>query len=298
MRRRSPFAKAELWLAAGLSTLALGIGAAALAIGFLTPATKIPAPLSPTRLPIGHETDLDLRTLTEPSAAPKRPIVAIVIDDLGNNPDAARRAIALPPQVALAFLPYPSATPALAQEAEQAGHDVLVHVPMEAVGAQDAGPMVLRTDLPASENLRRLAWDLSRVPGYSGINNHEGSKFTADAPALAPLMPLLAGHHAFFFDSRTTAETQVVAVAESHGVLSAGRDVFLDDVPSASAIATQFCLLESKAKANGVAIAIGHPNPVTLDAVGDWARSEKSFFLVSLEQALEAKSHSLALARR
>ena len=62
---------------------------------------------------------------------------------------------------------------------------------MEAVGPQKPGPMALMTTLPPEENVRRLEWALDRVPGYSGVNNHEGSRFTADADALAPVMDQL-----------------------------------------------------------------------------------------------------------
>lgn len=225
-------------------------------------------------------------------------MVAIVIDDLGINVAMTRKAIALPPTVTLAFLPYATATPALAREAAEAGHTILVHVPMEAVGPQDPGPMALRIGLPPSENLRRLTWDLERVPGFSGINNHEGSKFTADDQALASLMPMLAARHIFFFDSRTTADTKVVAVARAHGVLSAERDVFLDDVPTADEIKAQLAALEARARANGIAIAIGHPNPATLNAVAAWTNRETGFEQIPLERALEAKTRSLSLARR
>ena len=92
---------------------------------------------------------------------------------------ATRRAIALPKAMTLSFLPYGDDTPALARAGGRAGHQVIVHVPMEPEGREDPGPMALRTDLSAGENLRRLDWALSRVPGHVGINNHMGSRFTA-----------------------------------------------------------------------------------------------------------------------
>ena len=82
--------------------------------------------------------------------------------------------------VALSFLPYAEATPFLAEEAERKGHDVLAHVPMEALSATDPGPMVLKAGRPTS--CRSLNWNLDRVPGLSGINNHEGSRFSEDEP--------------------------------------------------------------------------------------------------------------------
>ncbi len=81
----------------------------------------------------------------------------------------------------LSFLPYAAATPALALQSEEMGHEVLAHVPMEPIGPSDPGPKALK--IGATDNAERLAWALARVPGLSGINNHEGSKFSGDAAA-------------------------------------------------------------------------------------------------------------------
>lgn len=287
------------------------LGADSVATGFpmlvrlFLPALQAEAGVTPpvgaVRIPIlqGDAPQLRLRTDTEPDAvAPSRkPVIAIVIDDLGADIAHTKRAIQLRREVALAFLPYPVQTPALAREAGRAGHEVLVHIPMQAEGAHDPGPMTLAVDLPKDEILRRLDWAFARVPCFVGVNNHEGSRFTADAAALGPVMARVAERHVFFFDSRTTPDSQVVAVARVWGVESAGRDVFLDDVATIDAVDAQLHALEAKARARGVAIAIGHPNEITLDAVAYWAAHESGFELVTLKDAIHAKmEHDLSLS--
>ena len=162
--------------------------------------------------------DLDL-----PPLRGGRPAIAICMDDLGEDLAGTDRAMALPRPVALSFLPYAEATPFLAEEAERKGHDVLAHVPMEALSATDPGPMVLKAGAP--DIVQRLTWNLDRVPGLSGINNHEGSRFSEDEPSLIPVVKVLAARHLFFFDSRTVGDSRVVAVAHRFGVMSAGRDI-------------------------------------------------------------------------
>jgi hypothetical protein len=151
--------------------------------------------------------------VAEAAAAPAPPVaktrpqpaIAILIDDMGNDVSQNRRAIALPQEVSLSFLPDPSETPRLAEEAHRAGHELLVHVPMESPRDRDGSLRnALRRDLPVEENIRRLDWALSRVPYYAGINNHEGSLFTADRLALIPVAERLYGRGVFFLDSRTT----------------------------------------------------------------------------------------------
>ncbi len=258
--------------------------------------------LSP--LSLREDDDVALRQAREGDEAPAlggTPRVAIVIDDLGADVAHTRSAIALPKAVALAFLPYPESTPTLAREAGRGGHEILVHVPMQAIGAQNPGPMALSPSLAPDENIRRLDWAFTRVPGYAGINNHEGSLFTSNRAALVPVIEHLADRHAFFFDSRTTSDSQVVSVARAFGVASAARDVFLDDVQTIDAVDAELRMLEARARESGVAIAIGHPHEITLDAVAYWVAHQSGFQLVSLSEAIRLKTErearrSLALA--
>lgn len=231
-----------------------------------------------------------------PAATPavtkaKMPVIALVIDDMGGDPVQNRRAIALPKEVSLSFLPYPVDTPRLAREARDAGHQILVHVPMEAARDRDGSlKSGLWRNLPTEENLRRLDWALSRVEGYAGINNHEGSVFTADRAALVPVAEALYGRGVFFLDSRTTPLSQVVPVARAFGVPSADRDVFLDDDQASPAVARQLRELERVAREQGVAIAIGHPHPATLDLVTRWCAGLKGYRLVPVSEAIRMKT--------
>jgi polysaccharide deacetylase 2 family uncharacterized protein YibQ len=308
-KRRGPsrdvlrLAHGAFWLSLLFAVL---IGADAVATGFpKLLGLFIRSPQAEASAPSAHGVRVDLAA--EPPAPPLRlrgkpvaaPIIAIVIDDLGGDVVHTSRAIALPREIALAFLPYPPDAPMLARAAGRRGHEVLVHVPMQAMGAADPGPMALSADLPRAEILRRLDWDFARVPGFVGINNHEGSKFTADRAALAPVMERLAGRGGFFFDSRTTADTQVMPAARAYGVETAARDVFLDDVPTVDAVDAQLRALEARARQQGAAIAIGHPHEITLDAVAYWAAHHDGFELVTLREAIRRKTElSLTLAAR
>ena len=220
------------------------------------------------------------------------PKIAIVIDDLGADLASTDRAIRLPKTVGLSFLPYADATPWLAAEAERAGHEVLLHMPMQAEGDHDPGPFALTTGLSPDEIRRRLSDALARVPGAIGINNHMGSRVTADRTTLIPVAEELAARHLFFFDSRTTPDTQVVPVARAFGVASTGRDVFLDDEQTADAVGAQLMELEARARAQGVAVAIGHPHAVTLAALSVWtARAgAHGFVLIPLSEAIRLKT--------
>jgi len=299
---------AVLALAVGLTMQRVASGfpeLAALFVAHDTMSAQAGVPLQVASAPLSprQDDDVALRQARDgdEAALAGSPRIAIVIDDLGADVVHTRRAMALPRAVALAFLPYPESTPTLAREAGRGGHEILVHVPMQAIGAQNPGPMALSPSLAPEENIRRLDWAFTRVPGYAGINNHEGSLFTSNRAALVPVIEHLADRHALFFDSRTTADSQVVSVARAFGVASAARDVFLDDVQTIDAVDAELRMLEARAKETGIAIAIGHPHGITLDAVAYWTAHQSGFELISLSEAIRLKTErearkSLALA--
>jgi polysaccharide deacetylase 2 family uncharacterized protein YibQ len=231
-----------------------------------------------------------MQTSPPPTPAAGRPVIALCIDDLGEDLAGTDRAMALPKEVALSFLPYADATPFLAQRASKRGHLVLAHVPMQALNGKDPGAMGLKPGMTADEIARRLGWNLARVPGLVGINNHEGSRFTADAALLAPVMATLRARHLFFFDSRTGPESAVAEAARAAGVRTAARDIFLDDDPRAPAVNAELDMLARQARRNGVAIAIGHPHEVTLKLLAKWLAEDHGVTLVTLDEAIRLKA--------
>jgi hypothetical protein len=207
-----------------------------------------------------------------PVALDRRPMVAVVLDDLGLNRTRTAAAAALPGPLTLSFLAYAENLPAQTRLARAAGHELLLHQPMEPEGAEDPGPQALLTGLSAAENRARLEAALNRLPGIVGINNHMGSRFTADAAAMRPVMAALRARGLLYLDSRTTGRSVGVAAAAEAGVPHAGRDVFLDHDRAAGRayVERRLAELEALAHETGAAVAIGHPADATLAALADW----------------------------
>ncbi|MGB8274309.1 MAG: divergent polysaccharide deacetylase family protein [Alphaproteobacteria bacterium] len=215
--------------------------------------------------------------------APGRPMIAVVIDDLGVDKARSARAIALPAPLTLAFLPYARELPRQTRAARSAGHELLVHMPMEPESPTvDPGPDALLTELPADENLRRLRENLARFQGYVGINNHMGSRFTSDRAALEPVLAELKARGLLFLDSRTTPRSASAGLAHMLGLPYADRQVFLDNDQSADEVHARLSETERIARESGFAIAIGHPHDGTLQALSEWIPTarERGFALV------------------
>ncbi|HEV2488281.1 MAG TPA: divergent polysaccharide deacetylase family protein, partial [Candidatus Acidoferrales bacterium] len=127
----------------------------------------------------------------------------------------------------------------------------------------------LRVGMSAEEVDSVVSDMLSSVPYAIGVNNHEGSRATADPQLMAAVMNVLRARNLFFVDSRTTAATVAYDAARQAGVPAASRKVFLDDVETREAVLAQLELAARDAARDGSAIAIGHPHPVTLAALAE-----------------------------
>jgi len=200
-----------------------------------------------------------------------RAMVAVVLDDLGLDRKRTERAIGLPGPLTLSLMTYADELPRQTAMAHEAGHELLVHVPMQPLDTHvDSGPNTLEADLGRDEVLRRLRWGLDRFSGYVGVNNHMGSRFTGDAAAMAPVMEELRARGLLFLDSRTTGTTIGEALARKLGVPAVTRNVFLDDELAPNAIAARLADLEQAARRKGAAVAIGHAHDATLAALAAW----------------------------
>lgn len=197
-----------------------------------------------------------------------RPSIALIIDDLGNQRETGRRAVALPGPVACAFLPYGHFTRQLAQQAHTRGKEVMLHLPMQSVtnDRSDQGELLL--DMTHRQFVSTLTAGLAAVPHVSGINNHRGSLITRHPGHMTWLMQALREHGGLFFvDSRTTAATIASRIAAEFSVPSIERNVFLDHDRQPDAVQSEFRRLIRIAQRDGTALGIGHPYPETLEVL-------------------------------
>ncbi|GAB2178942.1 divergent polysaccharide deacetylase family protein [Dongia sp. agr-C8] len=256
-----------------------------------------PAPnLEPTPLPAEPSPAAEPAWLKNAVASVdpgNRPMIAIVLDDVGATPGDVPGALGLPGQVTLSIMTYAANAAKIAAEAHRAGHEIMVHVPMEPINRDaDPGPNALLVNLDAAEIAKRLDWGLAQFPGYVGINNHMGSKFTQNAPGMRVVLEQLKARGLLFLDSRTIANSVGDALAAELGVTHLQRDVFLDDVIDEADIMKELARTEAIARKHGVAIAIGHPHRDTVEALRQWIpeAEAKGFVLVPISAVAKKRN--------
>lgn len=190
--------------------------------------------------------------------------VALVIDDLGRDVADVERLERLGVPITYAVLPFESRTAEVVAALRRRGAEFLLHLPMEPSNGADPGPGALRGTMGPAELARATRRAMEAVPGAVGVNNHMGSRLSADRRAMDAVLAVIGSRGLYFLDSRTSAESVAYAAARDLEVPAAERQVFLDPDPRPEAVRYQFRRLLEAARDRGAAIAIGHPHPDTV----------------------------------
>ena len=186
--------------------------------------------------------------------------VALIIDDMGNtNEDIS--AFELPTQVAFSILPHKPLSRPFSARAKNENREVMIHIPMESLAGKKLGPGALTADMHPHLIQSTLQKALETVPHAIGMNNHMGSKLTQLTLPMKTTMGFLQQKQLFFVDSRTTRFSKAEKIAQTLGVPSIRRNVFLDHFAEPKHIDMQFKRLLKIARQHGRAVGIAHPYP-------------------------------------
>lgn len=227
---------------------------------------------------------------------PGKALIAVVIDDMGVDYKHSAEALKLPAGVTMSYLPYGREIKKQVAAAKAAGHEVIVHMPMEPMRrTANPGPDYLGVKFGAEELHARLVRNLSAFDGYVGINNHMGSRFTQDRAGLEVVMGELKKRGLMFLDSKTINTSLGEKVAAAHRLPVTHRDVFLDDEETETFTEGALEKVEAYARRHGSAVAIGHPKAITLKDLNAWTPglAARGFQLAPLTAVLKYRmSHS------
>lgn len=225
-------------------------------------------------------------TSSKDQAIVKKPgetYIALVLDDCGSSLALAEKVQALGLPLTWAIIPHLKFSGETAALLRKSDIPFLVHVPMQALvdpdgKAGEKGPYYIGAGMTEEEAGRVLLPLIESLPGAYGINNHRGSKATADETTMRGVMKTLASREMFFLDSNTSPKTVAYKVAADIGLPTAKNGHFLDNESDREKIAGEFERAVKISRQKGNVVAICH------------LRSETIVFLENLsKQDLQAK---------
>ena len=221
--------------------------------------------------PINLEDTTTTEVLDKPmqKKIPMRGIIAIIIDDFGyRNDHISNGFLELPAKLTYAIIPGHDHSQLFSKKAYDAGYEIIVHLPMENIGkTYGEEEYVLMSYFQDDEIKSRINNAFDNLPEAIGLNNHQGSRGTADSRVMTLLAGVIKDKKKFFIDSRTTSNSLANSTMRRYNVPTNQRDVFLDNDLDEEKIKTQLYKLADVSERKGIAIGIGHVKPQTLNVL-------------------------------
>ena len=224
--------------------------------------------------------------------ADQKPILSLVIDDLGYSLSKGQAAIDLEGDHTYAIIPDATYSKRLANLANEMDKETILHLPLQSSSVLAARePNALNESMNEDQLVVNLHTMLAEMPNIKGINNHQGSHLTEIDYFMRPIMDSIRSYNSnlYFLDSLTTPRSVAQHVALNSGLDSISRDVFLDnDYRNVESIRLQFHIWLRKAQERGSAIAIGHPHSPTIEFLAkNLPEIEESFDFMSVSKLIE-----------
>lgn len=231
-----------------------------------------------------NELRLELRYRVPIEITSSRPQIAIVMDDMGRSLSTVRSLLELSLMVTPAILPESHKATEAALLLQDAGREYMIHIPMQPNNYPrvNPGPNALLLDQTEMQTRQLVRHYMDKVPGASGGNNHMGSSYTQDRAAMNVVLDELQQGGHFFIDSKTIASSVAFDEARRMGMLTATRQIFLDNTEDVAYIRKQIRKMVRMSNERGEVVAICHPYPETLQALREelpWLRQQQIEFV-------------------
>ena len=205
----------------------------------------------------------------ETAKVPMRGVIGLIIDDFGyRNDHVSNGFLQLPGKLTYAIIPGHDYSQLFSKKAYDAGYEIIVHLPMENIGkTYGEEEYVLMSYFQDDEIKNRINKAFDHLPESIGLNNHQGSRGTADSRVMTLLAGVIKEKKKFFLDSRTTNNSLAETTMRKYGVPTNKRDIFLDNELDEEKIKIQLLKLADTSEEKGIAIGIGHVKPQTLNVL-------------------------------
>ena len=234
------------------------------------------------------------KEIKKPIIYTNKPKLVIIMDDMSFS-SQVKHLKSLNIKITPSFFPPTKVHPFTPEYAKQFKH-FMIHFPMEATSRtfkEEANTLHTNSSIGFIE--ARVKFIKKEFPNIEFVNNHTGSKFTANYSSMDRLYKVLNKYNLIFVDSRTISTSKASLLAKKYNKILMSRDVFLDNKPDINYIQNQLKQAIKIAKRRGYAIAICHPHPKTFEALKDSKNILKNIEVIYIDELYKLyKTHHLS----
>jgi len=196
--------------------------------------------------------------------------MAIVIDDFGYSKEPITAFAEISRPLTFAVLPYRPYSNEAAARGLSSGHQVILHLPMEPLAQGEQSEKLTITVKMSDGEIQEMTRNaLQAIPGLIGVNNHQGSRATADKRVMNIVLGELKNNSLFFLDSRTNSQSVGAESARQMGIRTGENQLFIDNTDNVNAIKTKLRTAQDMAIKYGSVVVIGHARMNTAKAVNE-----------------------------
>jgi polysaccharide deacetylase 2 family uncharacterized protein YibQ len=195
--------------------------------------------------------------------------IALIIDDFGYRQDMIAEFAAIRRSFTFSVIPLKQFSKEAAAKGLASGHQVMLHLPMEPISGIEASEVAstIRVGMTTTQIGEIIDKAVAGLPGIVGVNNHQGSKATADRATMEVVIRDVRQKGLFFVDSRTNGKSVAAETARREKVKTTENDLFLDGMADAAYIKKQLRTAGDMALRLGSVTVIGHARPTTVAAL-------------------------------
>lgn len=218
-----------------------------------------------------YENTDEIETITIENNKGKNIKIAIVLDDTGKGINQVKPFIESGINLTFAIIPNLKMAGNVSSFLSGLGYETIIHLPMEPRDYKKRNiPLMNNTviiTMSGNEIEKIIDNAYNIIPNAKGLNNHQGSKATADKKTMQFVINCLKDRELFFIDSYTHKSSIGFKIAREEGIPYYKRDIFLDNKDNEEYISEQFNKLIKTAKKKGHALGIGHVTSMNLSKV-------------------------------
>ena len=189
----------------------------------------------------------------------KTSYLAIIIGGFGHNEPGTREIMYLDIPISAAVMPGAPHTEDEVRRLTANGHEITIHMPMEAGNMRGAVPpeINIMDSHTKAEARAALLKSIEQIPTARGIMNHQGSRVMENDELVTTILSTATESNLYFVDTLAANRSRASALSEELGAAVYAADILLDSSSDIRRIERSIRRAANLAEQNGFAIAVG-----------------------------------------
>lgn len=221
-------------------------------------------------------------------------LITFVILNTGLDPQSIGLAMALPPEVTVAYSPYTHKDMAYSENMRTVGHEVWTMLPAmgEHYPSDDPGPMGIIGRMPPEETIRRVREVMGAIPGSVGLILPPDETIIQQKETMAAALSEISTRGLLLFTTNPSHSIDQITTNSKMTDIIRRADLILDPTPNESQIRSKLAGLLDAAKDKGEFVVVLSSRPQSLQLLSDWfneTKFEAPFVLAPLSAIYQVK---------